>query len=75
MQIIMYVTTKVLYFVRTCLARKNMEIHLGFTLWSSFNNLLKVPWSKYLLGEYDKYVYKVYNNLSATFQAYQLKVE
>jgi hypothetical protein len=39
----------------------NMEIHLTFTLWSSFkplvsSNLTKVPCSKCLLGEGEKYV-------------------
>jgi hypothetical protein len=47
-----------------------MDIHLVFTLQSNkkplvSKNLAKVPFSKCLLGEDDKYVYVIYNNPSS----------
>jgi hypothetical protein len=62
-------TTKVLYFIKIRLAIDNMDIHLVFTLWSSFkplapSNLSKVPRSKCILSEDEKYVYIVHNKPS-----------
>jgi hypothetical protein len=69
-------TTRVLYSVKTHLAKNNMDIHLIFTLRSNFgplvsSNLARVPCSKCLLGEDEKYVYIMCSNPSS----FQLGVE
>jgi hypothetical protein len=69
-------TTRVLYFVKNYLVGNNMEIHIIFTLWSSFrplvsSNLARVPCSKCFLCEDEKYVYVVCSNPPV----YQLRVE
>ncbi len=63
-------TTRIWYSARTHWARNNMEIHLVFTLQSNFKplvsrNLARIPCSKCLLSEDEKYVYVMCSNPSS----------